>query len=387
MSEKITLENLLAKLRSDFESNNVIKVIDIYNNSLVFLSLKTDLLNVGIDCKVDGTIELVFRDSETQKNFSIYFEYPFSKKAVIFDKGISNHPNFESPYLSPLITLSDISDRVMFIIKRCLRIEKSTALRISTLFQKYRETVEDRTLKDLMLDMSDHMQPRLLSILDTVKRIRDEKLSIARFGDGEIRAMVTKEGGNFQTHNWKLLRELREVSSSKSDLLVCYPSLIVEEPWWHNFWYRYWARCKFYITKDIYGDSFITRPEGFYQYGEELINAWKDIWTNKNVCFVTGEGSRLNANHIIFSTIKDSLHIYSKAVNAYEDIDNVMEKCMAVKGVDMFLIALGETGTVLAYRLHKLGYRALDIGHLNNSYDTVFNNKPLPEHLPKYTSL
>lgn len=138
------------------------------------------------------------------------------------------------------------------------------------------------------------------------------------------------------------MRELREISPSESDLLVCYPSLMVEEPWWHYFWSRYWARCKFYITKDIYGDSFITRPEGFHQYGEELANVWKEILAGKKVCFVTGEGSRLNA---------------------YEDIDNVMKKCIAAKdsGVDMFLIALGETGTVLAYRLHKLGYQALDI--------------------------
>lgn len=86
----------------------------------------------------------------------------------------------------------------MFIIKRCLEIEKSTVLRINAFMQKYQKSVEDLTLRDVMLDRSDHMQPRLLSILDTVKRIRDEKLSIARFGDGEIKAIVTKDGEFFR---------------------------------------------------------------------------------------------------------------------------------------------------------------------------------------------
>lgn len=58
-----------------------------------------------------------------------------------------------------------------------------------------------------------------------------------------------------------------------------------------------------------------------------------------------------------------------------------MEKCLQEKEVDMFLIALGPTGTVLASRLFHKNLRALDIGHLNNSYDTVFLNSVRPESL------
>ncbi|WP_413772750.1 GT-D fold domain-containing glycosyltransferase [Acinetobacter sp. ANC 4169] len=56
---------------------------------------------------------------------------------------------------------------------------------------------------------------------------------------------------------------------------------------------------------------------------------------------------------------------------------NVLRK----KNVDMFLIALGPTGTVLSARLHQYGLRGLDVGHLNNSYDTVFLNKVRPEQI------
>ena len=35
----------------------------------------------------------------------------------------------------------------------------------------------------------------------------------------------------------------------------------------------------------------------------------------------------------------------------------------------MFLIALGPTATILAYDLYKLGYQALDIGHVDLEYE------------------
>lgn len=65
----------------------------------------------------------------------------------------------------------------------------------------------------------------------------------------------------------------------------------------------------------------------------------------------------------------------------YTEIDDVMKQCIEQKQVDLFLIALGPTGTVLAARLHHRGFRALDIGHLNNSYDTVFLNQMRPEQI------
>ena len=35
----------------------------------------------------------------------------------------------------------------------------------------------------------------------------------------------------------------------------------------------------------------------------------------------------------------------------------------------LILIALGPTATILAYDLYKLGYRAIDIGHIDIEYE------------------
>lgn len=52
------------------------------------------------------------------------------------------------------------------------------------------------------------------------------------------------------------------------------------------------------------------------------------------------------------------------------------------ENIDLFLIALGPAGTVLSARLTDKEKIAYDIGHLTNSYDTVFSGAAVPEQLP-----
>lgn len=42
-----------------------------------------------------------------------------------------------------------------------------------------------------------------------------------------------------------------------------------------------------------------------------------------------------------------------------------------------FILAAGLVSKVLAYDLYKAGRRALDLGHLENSYDYYYRNKAL----------
>lgn len=231
--------------------------------------------------------------------------------------------------------------------------------------------------------MQRFLKPRQLSIPETLRKIRDEELSMARFGDGEVRCMMSRGGCVFQKHEWRLMQELRDICSQpQRNLLVCFPHPI-EIDWWHRFWSEFWFQTKYYINNERLGDSMVTRMEAFYLFDQEVVQLWHEILQDKRVCFISGENSRLKPNHHIFSTIASWSKISSKNSDAYSDIDNIMEQCISKQNeVDMFLIALGPTGTVLSGRLAKLGLRALDIGHLNNSYDTVYLGRGTPETLP-----
>lgn len=380
----LTLNDLLAAFKNHFTNYPMVKKVAIYKD-VAFVEVQTSLLAFAIEVKTSGDIELVFRNNDTMQKFSLFFNHPFTKGSLVYKDNICVNPLFSFDDNNIFVDYSLLLvGRTKHILGLCFDVEKNATLWLEHFLKKHQELLTMDAYNNVMFNMVEHMQPRLLSMLDTMKKIRDEELSIARFGNAEIELMLTRTGIDFQKHDWKLMRELRDITSEENDLLVCYPSIMSQEPWWRRFWARFWAECKFYMKKETYGDSFISRPEAFYQYGNEIAEIWRDIWRDKKVCFITGEGSRFNAQHYIFETIKDAEYIYSKPKDAYEDIDNVMEKCLALKDIDIFIIALGAPGTVVAYRLYKLGHRALDIGHLNNSYDTVFNNAPIPERIKAF---
>ncbi len=46
---------------------------------------------------------------------------------------------------------------------------------------------------------------------------------------------------------------------------------------------------------------------------------------------MTGESSRLNAEHLIFSSIRSAQHILTKNNDAYTFIDDIFQQCMRKK--------------------------------------------------------
>ena len=55
--------------------------------------------------------------------------------------------------------------------------------------------------------------------------------------------------------------------------------------------------------------------------------------------------------------------------NAFDEYDEIFEKILEYGKNKLILLALGPTATVLAYDLYKVGYRAIDIGHVDIEYE------------------
>lgn len=242
--------------------------------------------------------------------------------------------------------------------------------------------LKEKLRQDTMEDMRLFMKGRQLSMLDTLKALAGKNLSLSRFGDGEITCLITDHGFDFQEHSWKLMNELRDICRHNRNTLVCFPGIKPEDPFWNSFWSASWKKCKVFLDDQfVIGNSMVSRIDIFNFHGQEAVTLWKDLWDGKSVCFVSGKNSRFDPEHILFSNIKSGSLILSENRNAYSDIDRVFESCMAIPDTDIFLIALGVTGTILSSRLAGAGKKALDIGHLTNCYDQVFLGKPVPEKL------
>ena len=96
----------------------------------------------------------------------------------------------------------------------------------------------------------------------------------------------------------------------------------------------------------------------------------KKIWDKKDVLIIEGEKSMLGIGNDLFDNINSIKRIICPALNAfnvYEKIINSVKN--KIKTNTLILIALGPTATVLSYDLFKLGYQAIDIGHIDIEYE------------------
>lgn len=227
-----------------------------------------------------------------------------------------------------------------------------------------------------------------IGFLETLEKIHTEQLSLARFGDGELN-LLCMESIKFQNSSTDLSHELKNVLHTKiNSLLVCLPTFLdsdipKEDTFWTNFWCEHWKMIHpFFNANTIYGKAQISRPECFEIHQTQATDAWKKIWADRDVCFITGQGSRFDTEHSLFDNIISKQTIYSLSENAYNDIDRLYNEVLTkISPSSLILCALGPTSTVLAYRLAQSGYQILDIGHLPNSYDRVFKNGLTPEQV------
>lgn len=225
--------------------------------------------------------------------------------------------------------------------------------------------------------------PIVLSTDETLKEIIEQKKSIARFGDGEY-LLCFNRSLKFQPYHPLLQKRLIEILANNEDKvlvgIIPYKGTKISR-FWTNFWFEFLPPIsKILINFKTYAINGISRDLDL-----EGIKKMSQIWDNKDVIFVFGNGSRFDVDHILFEKTKSKQSFTAPAVNAWQEYDliynKVKEKAQKVENT-IVICSLGPTATVLAFDLGKLGIQTLDIGHLTNIYDYHLNLAPLPEELP-----
>lgn len=228
-----------------------------------------------------------------------------------------------------------------------------------------------------------NLPPIVCSIDNTITHIISKKSSVSRFGDGELWCMV---GGSipFQSGSKNLSKKLKEVL--RSDIpnhLVCIPnifddkslSLRTEENqiFWRNHLEKHRADWYRFLKSDkIYGNTAISR---FYIPMKDKINSWhsaellKKIWVNQNLLIIEGEKSRLGIGNDLFAEAQSIQRILCPPENAFAKYDLIYNAAQKYGSDRLILIALGPTATILSYDLHRVGFWAIDIGHVDLEYE------------------
>lgn len=228
--------------------------------------------------------------------------------------------------------------------------------------------------------------PKIVSQEETFHQLIEGKASMARFGDGEFAAMQGKIRHKFQTmQDSGLADRLHEVLHAKEDNLL----IAIADNYGTLDRYSMQAKreIRYYMTRQVrkehmallerdrlYHDAYITRP--YVMYADNQSNAplyrfsrLKQIWKHRDCIFVEGNQTGLGVGNDLFAHAGSIKRILGPAENAYRAYSQILEACLNQSKEKLFLIALGPTATVLAYDLHRAGYQAIDIGHIDLEYE------------------
>ena len=83
-----------------------------------------------------------------------------------------------------------------------------------------------------------------------------------------------------------------------------------------------------------------------------------------------GNQSRTGIGNDLYNNAKSIKRIVGYATDAFSHYDEMLKAVVANVTKDkLILLSYGPTATILAYDLAKLGYQAIDLGHLDIEYE------------------
>lgn len=228
--------------------------------------------------------------------------------------------------------------------------------------------------------------PHFESHEETIRKICEERKSLARFGDGEFSIMGNKERWKFQRLDSRLAERLLEVLQSKvSELIIGIP-------------YNYGSLEKYndqgadgirsYMTEAIrkqhnslldrnrvYADAYLTRFYVMYKDNmtdrpRKRIERLRKMWEGRHVITVEGALTRLGVGNDLFDNVASFRRILAPATSSFDRYEDCLHAALKYAESDtLFLLAIGPSSGVLAYDLTMKGYQALDIGHVDLEYE------------------
>lgn len=226
-----------------------------------------------------------------------------------------------------------------------------------------------------------------IHILDSKKSIQyiiDNRCSVSRFGDGEFDILMGKDGNTFQKANQNLAERLKEVltATDAPNHIVGLPYPLKDtsnlRPSSRDFWgfYTLWygkTLKPYFSNKRIYLDTQLSRFYIMYKnksHCQTQLRLLKKIWDDRNIVIIEGKYSRTGVGNNLYDNVRSLQRIIGLSTNAFDKYNEMLEAIKQNVSKDkLILLSYGMCATVLAYDLAKLGYWAIDIGHIDTEYE------------------
>ena len=189
-----------------------------------------------------------------------------------------------------------------------------------------------------------------------IERIKKNRLSLIRFGDGEYRIMYSKKGICYQEYSESLRNDLLTIFKNyncDSKYIICIPPFFLKSIYWFMKNDSKYTMC---FAKPRF--VFRIRQNKKLQYGDYSIfgkgkeRTYKKIWEDVNNIII------IHNNNKIVETFnktynKNAIFIKSPEKNSYNKIDEIIKQILNIKNYKDFLILIssGPMAKVLSYKL------------------------------------
>ena len=234
---------------------------------------------------------------------------------------------------------------------------------------------------------------------DTIEELLNTNKSLVRFGDGEI---VVLKGKNiaFQQSNARISEGLKRiVSYSHEGLIVALPQMFEGVEQYQTQSGQFWKEHlltgrkiynKYCNKTKVYGNAFFSRF--YYAYvDKEKCSQWiskiKLLWKDKNIVVVEGVTSHNGVGNDLFAEAKSVQRIICPATNAMSVYEKILGECKKYPKDVLFLLSVGITAKFLVEALYLEGYRAIDIGNLDQEYEWYLRKTDAKIDIEKYSKI
>lgn len=244
----------------------------------------------------------------------------------------------------------------------------------------------DRNLQDMEDAIEATIRPVQMTMPETLDAVFHQRLSLARYGDGELMLMANGDHAlPFQNNSAALQRELTLATNpdwiAPGRVLVTLPPPFRGHNHWMGAWIMMWSTLRPLIDPARrYGHTQITRPMFFQAEGAAGIEQWRRLWQGRPVLVVTGRGSRFDLIPALFDCAGKVDFLHTAPQHAFAECETILKGVVERAGKEtLVLLSLGPTATVLAHQIAAERIQALDIGHISASCNFVYANGAMPE--------
>lgn len=224
-----------------------------------------------------------------------------------------------------------------------------------------------------------YASPIVKGIEETIDVIVNENVSVSRYGDGEMKLINNKDISFQKASPFVRDKLIETLSSDEEKHIVCVCDVFGETinsanpTFWKEMLYRYRRiMYKHMIEGKVYYHAGITRPYIGNKNKEEAlrcINKIKKIWDGRNVLLIEGIYSRVGVGNDLLDNAESIKRILGPEKEAFSKYDEIIATASEFPRDTLVLLALGPCATAMAYDLHKLGFQAVDIGHIDIEYE------------------